>query len=1127
MLQLREVSKSYKTDTFTQVALDAVSVSFRDNEFVAVLGPSGSGKTTMLNILGGLDRADSGDIVINGVSTKDYKSKDWDTYRNHRVGFIFQSYNLIPHQSVLSNVELALTLSGVGRAERKRRALAALEEVGLKDHVHKRPNQLSGGQMQRVAIARALVNDPDIVLADEPTGALDTQTGIQVMDILKRVAEDRLVVMVTHNPELAEQYATRIVRLRDGSIEGDTNPLTPAEQAQADMQLGGLPRKWRESKAKGKKHASMGFLTALSLSANNLWSKKGRTILTAFAGSIGIIGIAAILALSDGVNNYIAKTEEGALSSCPLQITRSSADFAGMMNAASADEGTGETEGSDGGQGWADTTAAAADPSAVQGTDLIPESTMVADMFAQVKSNDLSSFKTFLESGQSDVDDHVSTITYRYGITPQIYATDTSQGVTKLGSPFASDKTSMQMAGASMGFSGSGSSSGFSEMLDDQELLDSQYDVVAGSWPHAADEAVLVLGDNGTVSDYTLYCLGVLDPQELKDIVDSVSETDKKVEVPDTKANLSYDDALGLTFKVVDASSLYQRNASTGTWTDMSDDEAYMRQAVDKGMTLRVVGVVRPNASTQTASLSEGIAYTHALTQKLMDEASTSAIVQEQLANPDVDVFTGKTFEELQSGVSAFDMNSIFSVDEQGLKNAFKFDTSKRQRAMAGSGSDFDLSGVDFSSAMKGIDGDAAQKLIAQKAPEILNQVFDEKTSQELSDKVMAKVTTKLDDDKSFDKTEVNAASGAYSKAFFAWAMKKDSGVDLTDVGASDFDRFRKTPEGKKAAEQLDANTQVSQKQLQEIVQTAMKESLDEMNIDARLSAASGQLTKEVSDEMAKQIQEAMRRAGAQLGNAVQAQMAGQMGKLSSALQSSFSVDASAFQNSIRFNLTQDDLTSILTSYANASQLTYDNNLKKLGYANASDPSEIDLYPKSFDDKEAVLDIIDDYNQQMKDAGQDDKTIGYTDMVGTLLTSVTDIVNTISMVLIAFVSISLVVSSIMIAIITYISVLERKKEIGILRAMGASKLNVANIFNAETIIEGLVSGVFAILAVLIVEAPVNAYVYDWRHVADIMALSPENALVLIAISVALTLVAGIIPSSIAARRDPVEALRSE
>ncbi|MGN0056403.1 MAG: ATP-binding cassette domain-containing protein [Atopobiaceae bacterium] len=1116
MLQLKHIRKAYKTSDFTQVALDDVSVTFRDSEFVAVLGPSGSGKTTMLNVLGGLDHADSGDIVVNGVSTHDFKSKDWDTYRNHRVGFVFQSYNLIPHQSVLSNVELALTLSGVGRMERRARATKALQQVGLGDHLHKRPNQLSGGQMQRVAIARALVNDPDIVLADEPTGALDTQTGIQVMNILKDVAKDRLVVMVTHNPELAQQYATRIVRVQDGRIVDDSNPLTSEEMARAEN-----PGDDRQQ-AKSRRKASMSFLTALALSFNNLWSKKGRTLLTAFAGSIGIIGIAAILAVSNGVNNYIAKVEQDTLSNYPLQITQSSTDatslMSGMMSAQGNTEGNSEDEQSN--------------PS---GDDQIPETNAVSTMFSEIKSNDLKSFKRFLDSGGNGITSHVSTIGYKYGITPMIYSSDTSSKVTRLGTLVDSSSSSMSKAGRSLGMGGSGLTS-FEEMMDDQDLLSSQYDVVAGQWPTAANEAVLVLGKDGTISDYTLYMLGVLDPSQLESLIESIGSSDTQVDVPDTSVDFTYNDALGMTFKVLSPAYTYQKNTQSNTWTDMSSDSDYMRQVLDDdAIDLKIVGVIRPNDTTETTSLDEGVAYTHALTTQLMQNSSGSQIVQEQLANPSVDVFTGKTFDELRTqGTNSFDMSSIFSIDQDALKKAFSFDTDALQKSLASSGN-VDLSGVDMSSLASSMDLSDLQLDTSG-----MSSVFDVDTIEKLMAGAPQPDLSKLLD--AADPAQATAVGDAASKLaqdFFAWYTADGNMQKYVDSdGNPDFnaawEAYSASDQGKAAIDEFGRVAQMSGNDLQQKLQAAMQDYITsslapylQQQMSQLMLQAAQVMTAQLTQALQSRMAAATQSLGSQLSSAISSQLQSQMGNLTSALQDSFSVDPSAFANAIHFNMTQDDLTSLLMNYAQGSQTSYESNLEKLGYADEADPTEIDLYPKSFDDKTAILGIIDDYNQQAKDEGQDQKVINYTDMVGTLMSSVTDIVHLVSDVLIAFVSISLVVSSIMIAIITYISVLERKKEIGILRAMGASKLNIANVFNAETIIEGLISGVFAILVVLAVEPPVNAYVMSWKHVPDIMALSPMNAVVLICISVGLTLLAGLIPSTIAARRDPVEALRSE
>ena len=1114
MIEIRDITKTYTTGGLVQRALDGVSVTFRENEFVAVLGPSGSGKTTFLNILGGFDHADSGDIVVNGVSTRDYGDAEWDTYRNHRVGFIFQSYNLIPHQTVLANVELALTLAGVDRAERTRRATAALERVGLGAHVNKRPSQLSGGQMQRVAIARALVNDPEIVLADEPTGALDTETGIQVMDLLAEVARERLVIMVTHNPQLAEDYATRIVRIQDGHVVGDSNPVTAGELAAARAARGERPDE-------GPAHrSSMGLLTALSLSFNNLMTKKGRTIMTAFAGSIGIIGIAAILALSNGVNGYIAKVEQDTLSSYPLTIARQSYDLTSMMTGDAGADGTG---------GDGDSSASDADCGAARGeggeqsdkVDLkkpIPVFTMLSDMFASVKSNDMASFKAFLDEDARELDGEVSAIQYDYGITPLVYRSNTADGPVRL-SPNA--MTTAMFGGASSGAMAGTMMSGttaFNEMIDNPELLDEQYDVVAGRWAEAADECVLVLSARGKISDFTLYSIGALDPAELDRMVDSTMSGAGEVDVPAVKADFTYDDALGTSFKVLSPSDSYRRNAETGGWTDMSDDVAFMAQQVANGLDLKVVGVVQPSPTAKSAALSQGIAYTHGLTEELMARATNSEIVRQQLADPEVDVFTGKPFATLQEEAKrGVDLASLFTVDESGLRSAFKVDTSKLTAGLDLSG--FNLAGVDLG----GIDIDVSGALGSIDLSSVLAGAPMPDLEGILGD---------LQNDPVLDKTQFEQVvdlSGQFIQRFLtAWLPVHGEGLRPTepDFGKKLVEQFAAyaasdAPEGGAALlEQVGevAGKPVSER-LEQIVRAYVESDLAPYMATA-LQGVAEQVGAQLSAAIGAQLQEGLGRA--------MAAMAPQFAqRLAANMQSAFSVDGSAFASAIHFNMDAEDLASLMASYANAGKLTYANNLSTLGYADPSDPQAVSIYPVDFQAKDAVLSAIDRYNQEMRDAGEEGKTIVYTDYMGVLMGSVTSIVNMISLVLIAFVSISLVVSSIMIGIITYISVLERKKEIGILRAMGASKRNIANVFNAETFIEGLISGVLAIAVVVAVSFPVNAWALAEHQVENVMQLPVASALGLILISVLLTVVAGLIPSRSAARRDPVEALRSE
>ena len=1082
MLELKDICKRYVTQSFTQVALDNVTLAFRDSEFVAILGPSGSGKTTMLNVIGGLDHFDSGDLLIDGISTKDFRDRDWDAYRNNRIGFVFQSYNLIPHQTILENVELALTLTGVGHAERRQRAREALEAVGLGEHVNKRPSQLSGGQMQRVAIARALINDPEIVLADEPTGALDSTTSVQVMDLLKEVARDRLVIMVTHNPELAYRYATRIVSLADGKITDDSDPFDVAEAARRE--------------AKPTRKTSMSFMTALGLSARNLMTKKGRTAMTAFAGSIGIIGIAAILALSNGVNNYIKKVEEDTLSSYPLTISKQDYDLSSMMG------GQGAAEDSEDAGGASDS-----EDDSVKKSDKIPVVTAVKDMFASVKSNDMTSFKAWLDDGGDGIDKEVNAVQYSYGVTPVVYrAGKGDEKPVRLVPNAMTEAMSGGASSAAMASMDSMGSSVFNEMIDDQSLLDSQYDVVAGHWPTSANEAVMVLSSRGTVGDYTLYSIGALDINELNDLVNSAMSADGGVEAPETGTDFTYDDALSTTFKVLSPADAYRKNDETGIWTDMSNDADYMAAKVADGIDVRIVGVVRPNETANASALSPGIAYTHALTRMLMERAADSQIVQEQLAHPETDVFTGKTFDELQGEAKrGVDLGSMFSVDEAALKSAFSFDAS----ALSGAAGGMDLSGIDLSGLDIDLSGvgqniDFTDIMAKAPTPDFLG-VFD---GLELTPEQMQQV-------------------GALANQLFEGFIQSDQFKALTPEDLKD---ASKLAAAFSAYLENDATAQQCLAQLKALGGDVLAERLQQAMTDyvqkqlaPYLQQAMDQVMQSLSNQIAATVSSQLKAGAAGLMD----QMAAQMSSSFSSLASAIHVDASAFSRAIHFNMDAEDLSSLMMSYAKASKLTYDNNLSTLGYADEADPISVKIIPRDFEAKERVLDHIDAYNKQVKAAGHDERAIAYTDYMGIIMGSVTDIVNTISLVLIAFVSISLVVSSIMIGIITYISVLERKKEIGILRAIGASKRNVANVFNAETFIEGLIAGVFAIVVVVLVSFPVNAWALAAEQVPNLMSLPVQDALVLIAISVVLTVVAGLLPARSASKKDPVEALRSE
>ena len=895
MLELNDIKKDYMSGSTTVSALKGINLRFRDCEFVSILGQSGCGKTTMLNIIGGLDKYTSGDLKINGVSTKNYKDRDWDFYRNNSIGFVFQSYNLIPHQTVLSNVELALTLSGVSKAERKKRAIEALEKVGLGEQIHKKPNQMSGGQMQRVAIARALVNNPDILLADEPTGALDTETSIQIMELLKEISKDRLIIMVTHNPELARDYSTRIVRLLDGVITDDSDPYS-LEDMEADIRAKEAAKvKTSEKKIKksGKKQkTSMSFFTALSLSFNNLMTKKTRTILTAFAGSIGIIGIAMILSISNGIQLYIDRVQRDTLSSYPITLQAEAIDISSMVSSMTGNSDSEEHE----------------DKSKIYSNDIMGD--MINTMVKEVKSNNLSEFKKYIENGSSDIKSYVSDIQYSYDVPLNIYMKDTSNGVEQLnpGTMFdsiygegATSASSSMSSGMGMGMFSN--SSVWNQLLGNQQVLDEQYDVLAGHWPENFNEVVLVADKNNEVDDYTLYSLGLKDPEEVRTLF-------KKMMVGEsyeTKKDISYtfDEILDTEFKLVMPTDMYKYNDVTGTWDDYSKDDKYMTNVVNNGTDIKVCGIIRPNDDAVSTSLSSGIGYTAKLTEYIIEEVKNSEIAKAQLADTSVDVFTGVPFDN--------DRNTEITMDD------------------------------------------------------------------------------------------VNAYMATLSPEESAQMQAMTSGM---------------------------------------------------------------------SDDQILQL----------------------------------------FSASLK---------------ARTTDATLDSNKSKLGITDLDTPSQIDIYATDFDSKEKVQNIIKDYNKLQQDDGKEENVINYTDYVGIMMSSVSTIINAISYVLIAFVAISLIVSSIMIGIITYISVLERTKEIGVLRSIGASKKDVSRIFNAETLIEGFVSGALGIVVTLLLCIPANALIKHLTDISNVAQLPVAGGVILIIISMFLTFIAGLIPAKLAAKKDPVVALRSE
>ena len=1090
MLQLLNICKSYTTADFTQTALDNVSVSFRDNEFVAILGPSGSGKTTLLNIVGGLDHYDSGNLIIDGISTEQYKDKDWDAYRNNRIGFVFQSYNLIPHQTVLSNVELALTLSGVSRAERHDRAVAALQQVGLGDHVNKKPSQLSGGQMQRVAIARALINDPEILLADEPTGALDSKTSVQIMDLLTEIANDRLVIMVTHNPELAEDYATRIVTLTDGVIRSDTDPYEPTAE---DMRVSEKPAR----------RTKMSFLTALSLSFKNLMTKKGRTLMTAFAGSIGIIGIASILSLANGVNNYIKSVEEETLSEYPLQIQSTGFDMTSMMLGAATGAGgnTGEAEG-DGDQ------------------DKVGVTEMVTNMFSSIGSNDLASLKEYLDSGQSDIDQYTNAIEYTYNVAPQIYSSNTDKlrqvnpdkSLSALG--LGSTASSNSLMSMSM------STDVFYEMPSDPNLYESQYDVKAGHWPENHNEVVLVLTGNGNISDFMLYTLGLRDANEFDDMVKKFA-AEEEVTTPDNIEQPTYDDILGITFKLVQATDYYVHDDEFNVWKDKTDDTDYMRNLVNNGEDVKIVGIVQPREDATATMLSSGINYPSTLTDYVIEQAASSTIVKDQLAHPDTNVFTDKPFGEEDDG-EGFDMQSLFTIDGDAIQAAFKFDESALTSGL--SGMSLDLSGLSLDmGSLPAFDGSSIA--LDPSSIDMSNLVDFSDIKLDLGDVQPTMDSAKM-------QAAMEDIMAGFNPWYANWAQEQvaQGKVPTMEDGAKAYLESEEVQ--KKIADAIMGS--IDMKQATEALQTQLQQQLSakmQQAVPAMAQALESQLQASITTAMSSYMQNVlgayMQQMQTALETQVSAAMQQSMNQIAANMSNAMSIDESAFANAFQMNMDENDLTELIMSMMGKEDASYDNNLKKLGYADFNKPSGIDIYPIDFESKEKVIGILDAYNDRMTADGEDDKVITYTDFVGTLMASVTDIVNMISYVLVAFVAISLVVSSIMIGVITYISVLERKKEIGILRSIGASKGDISRVFNAETIIVGFTAGVIGIGLTMLACIPANAIVYSLFDVANVASLPWQAAVILVAISVFLTFLAGLIPSSAASRKDPVEALRSE
>ena len=982
MLQITDICKQYKTGNFIQKALNHVSLNLRDNEFVSILGPSGSGKTTLLNIIGGLDRYDSGDLIINGISTKKYKDRDWDSYRNHTIGFVFQSYNLIPHQTILSNVELALTISGVSKAQRREKAIDALTKVGLGQQIHKKPNQLSGGQMQRVAIARALVNDPDILLADEPTGALDSETSIQVMDLLKEVAKDRLVVMVTHNPKLAKEYATRIVTLKDGVILDDTNPYHVESFVPQHRNMG---------------KTSMSLLTSLSLSFNNLKTKKGRTFLTSFAGSIGIIGIALILSLSNGVNTYIQTIEEDTLSEYPLQITSTGIDMSSML----VDDNQDKKQSS---------------------KNDIQVANMMTTMFSKIGSNDLESLKSYIQSNQKQLKNYSNAIEYTYNVTPQIYRyQDNTYRQVNPDKTFSSLGMGSSTSSNSM-MSSMMSTDVFKSMPKNTNLFSGQYDMKAGHWPKKYNECVVVLTSSGKISDMMAYTLGLRDSSELDQMVQQFAN-EEDVDVTLKEDDYSYQDILNKTFKLVKSADYYEYDEQYHVYKDKSNDQTYMNQLVQNGEDLKIVGIVQPKDAQTATMLSTGIYYPSSLVQHIIEKSSTTQIVQDQLKNKNMNIFTGKAFEEKNS---QFDLSSLFTIDQNKMQSAFKFNTQALQ--------------LDFTNLNQELTNLSLPTLDMNQ---IINQIQFNVSSDQLDHLANSLLNGYLEYEKNHPEVNINQATQEFinylqtdhARQVIEEQVKKyiEDGIDQNEMQQiinAVLDDYKK----QLGANDLDITkineylmSYLNSQEAKNILTQEMTSIIQSTNIETQISQI-----------MSQYMQSSMQNLSSSLQRGIQKSMM----SMSSSMENAFQFDSHAFAEAMSFSGDENDFMSIISSMMTSEQDSYDNNIKKLGYADLKKPASISIYPKNFESKEKVIHFLDTYNHKMEKTNQEDKVITYTDFVGTLMSSVTDIVNVISYVLVAFVGISLVVSSIMIGVITYISVLERKKEIGILRAIGASKRNI-------------------------------------------------------------------------------------
>ena len=1056
MLEIRNIKKEYNTEGFKQKALDGVSVNFRKCEFASILGPSGSGKTTFLNIIGGLDHYDSGDLIINEVSTKKFKDADWDSYRNHRIGFVFQSYNLISHQSVLSNVRLALTLSGISKKEALERAKKALIEVGLKDHIYKKPNQLSGGQMQRVAIARALVNDPEIILADEPTGALDSETSLQIMNVLKKISKDKLVIMVTHNPELAETYSTRIINLKDGKIISDSNPYDGKVNTKEDGE---------ESNRKRNK-TKMKFLTALSLSFNNLMTKKARTLLVALAGSIGIIGIALIMSVSTGFQNYVDSIQEETMTSYPLTIMSETGDLTSALLSMQG----GSTE------------------DVADGT--VVERQNISSMLSSISTNDLKSFKSYLEDNYKKVDKDIANLKYTYSISPNIYTIDETKEIVKVNpsSLFTSIMGSNGLMSSMSSFS-----SVYSEMVDNTKEIEEQYDVLKGRYPKNYDEAIIVLSDKNEISDLLVYSLGLRDNNELTEMVNNIMNG-KSNSVANEPMTLTYDDLMNIDLRVVMPSDLYKYNNEYNIYEDMSANKDYVKNVYNKALKLKIVGILAPKeGSMNTMALNPGVNYTSALTKYIIDYAKDQDVVKKQIANEDIDVFSGKKFTDKNKKVN-FEFKDLMEIDEEKLQSAFNINIDSKVMEEKTKGYMEEIS--------KSIttDTSGATNAFKENLDEFSKDIFASVNEFSLSE-VNTIVDNYLNKEDVLNKLMTMETNYIIPTSTLITTYKGLL-TSLLNAYITGYNEFMKTTNSEYVVDTTNPKAVV----IEELKNTV---------IDSYLKSAAILATNE---KMGSAMTEAK----------MQKDILTKVGELTtvytSSLASSFNVDQSKIASAFKLKYTEEELTRIVSAMMSSSEASASSNLLSLGYQDYEEPTAMSFYFTDFDGKEDFLSFLDNYNDRV----EEEKKINYTDMTGILMDSVKTIVNAVSYVLIAFVSISLVVSSIMIGVITYISVYERTKEIGILRAIGASKRNVSSIFNAETFIIGLLSGTLGIGISYAFIPIINAVLHHFTGNIPLSAsLDISKALILVILSVILTLIGGLIPARAASKKDPVEALRTE